>query len=204
MKYGESREKRTHLRTCGQAGLHTKDARGEPRHVGGEGCQRAAVLMRGLYSPLAVANEFIRRAGNVGVDHMKLQKLVYYAHGLSLSRGETLVNEQPQVWKLGPVFNSLYFELKYHGGDLITVPERESTYGRAPAIDRSDSESSEYVDRVWGKFAKYTAMQLSNRTHKPGTPWFITAQRHGWRVPRDAEIERATMADYFSKYGLDG
>ena len=161
-------------------------------------------MMTAPYSPLAVANEFIRRAERGSVDHMKLQKLVYYAHGIGLVRHITLVNEQPQVWKLGPVFPSLYFELKYHGSDPINTPEAESVSGRPPRVDENDGDSHQIIEDVWQRFCKYTAVQLSNLTHKAGTPWFTTAARCNWRVPRDTEISRETMGRYFSLHGLNG
>ena len=161
-------------------------------------------VMPGTYSPLAVANEFIRLAGDKGIDHMKLQKLVYYAHGLSLARGRRLVNEQPQVWKLGPVFKSLYFQLKYYGGRLISSPERDGMFGQAPTLDKSDTFAKGIVEEVWRKLRGFTAMQLSDRTHRAGTPWYVTALRHGWRVPTDTEIDGETMRQHFVQNGLNG
>jgi uncharacterized phage-associated protein len=67
------------------------------------------------YSPLALANEFIVRfKPGEGIEHMKLQKLVYCANGwwLVFNPNQPLVNKAPEVWKFGPVFPSLYHVMK--------------------------------------------------------------------------------------------
>lgn len=52
-------------------------------------------------------------AGRLGaVATMKLQKLVFYAHALSLvERGVPLVCERVEFWDAGPVFPALYWAL---------------------------------------------------------------------------------------------
>ncbi|QIE54163.1 hypothetical protein G5B40_01095 [Pikeienuella piscinae] len=70
--------------------------------------------MANAYSPLAVANEFIALGIAEGkpIEHMKAQKLVHFAHGFSLARDTPILNECPQVWKFGPVFSTLYQDLR--------------------------------------------------------------------------------------------
>lgn len=148
------------------------------------------------YSPLAVANEFIRLAGG-GLTHMRLQKLVYYAQGIALAKGFSLTNEQPQVWKYGPVFNGLYYELKYHASDAINAPEAENTFGPAPFVDHNDQKSLDVIKSVWSEYGRYTAAQLSDLTHKPGTPWHILVTRYAGRVPYETDIDKETMRSYF-------
>jgi uncharacterized phage-associated protein len=51
-----------------------------------------------------------------GAEHMKLQKLVYYAYGWwLLYHSEPIMTEPPEVWRHGPVFSSMYHALKHHG-----------------------------------------------------------------------------------------
>jgi hypothetical protein len=65
------------------------------------------------YRPLALANEFIVMSASRGAEHMKLQKLVYFAYGWWLTgHSDRITTEPPQVWKFGPVFESLYHELR--------------------------------------------------------------------------------------------
>lgn len=155
--------------------------------------------MARVYPPIAVANEFIDLSPR-GLDHMKVQKLVYYAQGYALALGFELTNEQPQVWKLGPVFKSLYFELKYHGEDPITSPEEDEILGKPLIIRRSDIEAHDIVDQVWRKFKRYTALQLSDLTHRKGTPWREVVEKYHRLVPRDTFIAKEKMASYFKTH----
>lgn len=78
------------------------------------------------YRPMAFGNEFIVRAYATGIDHMKLQKLTYVAYGWWLAYQDIpVLNEQPQVWKLGPVFNSMYFALNHFGSRLISTCQND-------------------------------------------------------------------------------
>lgn len=135
---------------------------------------------------------------------MKLQKLTYFAHGLSLAENQPLVNELPEVWKFGPVYRSLYIQLKYHGGTPINTVEAEIINGIAPRVDDEDFISCGFIERVWEKFSRYTAVQLSDLTHQNGTPWFVTARNYQWMVPRGTDIPQETMRQYFQAHGLNG
>ena len=54
------------------------------------------------------------------VSPMKLQKLVYFAHGWHLAiHNRPLVNEQVEAWKFGPVFSDLYHQIKSFGNEKI-------------------------------------------------------------------------------------
>ena len=106
------------------------------------------------YSPLAVANEFIKLSKtNGGLSHIKVQKLCYYAQEMALGKNlETpLINEQPQVWQYGPVFKSLYQELKYHGPDQIKEPEAEGYFGEVQFINPKDKRSKDIIEKTWEK-----------------------------------------------------
>jgi hypothetical protein len=82
-------------------------------------------------SVLEVANEILRIAWAQGrtVSNMKLQKLVYIAHGWSLAiLGKPLFYEPIYAWTYGPVVPRLYNALiKYGAGEvteLIPIPGR--------------------------------------------------------------------------------
>ena len=110
----------------------------------------------------------------------------------------------PEVWKFGPVFPSLYYELKYHGGNSISTPEKDNLVGPAPMIDRTDMGTRSLIQQVWDKFHHTTAMQLSTKTHRTGTPWHNIAEQSEWRVPRHTEIKPEALRAYFSTHGLNG
>ena len=62
------------------------------------------------YSAKAVANYFLARAKESGetLSPMKLQKLIYFAHGWHLAVFDApLLDEEVQAWDYGPASNRL-------------------------------------------------------------------------------------------------
>ena len=151
------------------------------------------------YSPLAIANEFIRNASadGKGLEHMKLQKLVHFALGYALKDGYELVNENPQVWRYGPVFPSLYQDLKYHGSEPIKKLEPENYFGSVPEVEDTDKRTKELVAKVWKKYKNYTSFQLSDMTHRPGTPWYDLVVEHKGRVPMGLDIPTEAIKKHY-------
>jgi uncharacterized phage-associated protein len=159
------------------------------------------------YKPLAVANEFIVMAGHGGVSHMKLQKLVYCSYGWWLAyHDEPFIIEQPQVWRHGPVFKSLYFVLNQFGWRDITVAQDDNFTAPTPRVDDDDTEVRDMLRWVWGRYGMQSAESLSDLTHKPGSPWYETAAEFGFRVPKNTPIPvdriRAHYRGLVHEYGL--
>ena len=123
------------------------------------------------YSPKKIADYFLMKgAEDVNMTPMKLIKLVYIAHGWSLGLyDKTLINEQPQAWKFGPVIPSLYDEFKEFGNKKIDKQVTENP------IDNQDL--TKFLDKVWEVYGKYTGVQLSAKTHEPNTPWSKTWEK---------------------------
>ena len=74
------------------------------------------------FSAAAVANEFLRlaRRDEQTITPLKMQKLVYFAHGWHLALfGTPLIEEPVQAWQFGPVISSLYQEFKKFGSRAI-------------------------------------------------------------------------------------
>ena len=74
------------------------------------------------YPTKAVANYFIdlANAKKIQITPMKLQKLIYFAHGWHLAIiGEPLIDECVQAWSYGPVIDSIYHEFKEYGSGPI-------------------------------------------------------------------------------------
>lgn len=68
------------------------------------------------YSAKAIANKFLDIAESEGakIDPMKMQKLVYIAHGWGLGfLGEPLITQDIEAWKYGPIISDLYHEFKH-------------------------------------------------------------------------------------------
>lgn len=162
------------------------------------------------YPTDAVANEFLSLPNATGcISPMKLQKLVYYAHGWHLAlRDKPLVKEKVQAWRYGPVFPTLYAEFRDFGKDPITRLAFEAKVARqegggftvrryAPRLPNDDSWSKELIAKVWSQIGTYTAGQLSTMTHQSGTPWHQVASGFGQDPPRAVAIPNKLIRDYF-------
>ena len=136
---------------------------------------------------VAIANEFLAKAGCDGLTQMQLQKLVYIAHGWCLAlTGEPLTADQPEAWDFGPVYRDLYDHTKYFGSGKINrrlTPADDNavnfflgTRGESPSpyvASLNESERS-IIEHVWGRYGTLTGGRLSAMTHKPNTPWSQT------------------------------
>lgn len=152
------------------------------------------------YRPTAFANEFILLAAPSGVEHMKLQKLVYYAYGWWLQyHTESIISEAPQVWRYGPVFQSMYHALKHHGRAPIMALQNDTPFGDAPRVDETDEDAHQLVRFVWSRYSDFSSLVLSERTHAVGTAWRLVAEQHGWQVPNGTPIPAAAIRQEISR-----
>lgn len=152
------------------------------------------------YAPLAIANTFLAEHGaeRDGISHMKLQKLVFYAYGWWLAYHDApLTEEAPQVWKFGPVFNSLYSVLAPFGMKPIDSPRRALPFEDAPTVPQDAVEVRQLLEWIWQRYGSRTAGELSDMTHAKGTPWQTEAEAHDYRVPRHHSIPVETTKAYF-------
>ncbi len=156
------------------------------------------------YAPLSLANYFIRASASAGAEHMKLQKLVYCAHGWSLvdmqsSKATSIVNERPQVWQYGPVFPSLYKVLKVFGRNPIVTPQSDNPFADPPLVTPDDAQTIKLLNWVWERYGGLTSFQLSEMTHKPDTAWFRTAQQYDFKVPQGLNIPDELVGREFKR-----
>lgn len=124
------------------------------------------------YSLVTVANYFIDRAEQEGVNDltpMKLLKLVYIANGWSLGiRGTPLFNEEVEAWMYGPVVRPLYHKVKNYRNNPIT--------SKLPTLSTENptGDDEELLDAVWENYKDYDGLKLSAMTHQPNSPWSET------------------------------
>lgn len=142
-----------------------------------------------------VANDFLQwdfQNGQASITPMKMQKLVYLAHGWHLAINDTpLIGEKFAVWPYGPVEESLYHIFKQYRDDPIT-DYAKSWVGdarKAFVILDFNAHFREIFDLVISKYAHFTALQLSALTHQEGTPWSIS-RANGWTEIPDDLIKR--------------
>lgn len=160
------------------------------------------------HRPLAVANDFIRQFGGSGsISHLKLQKLTYFAQGWWLAlKGTELVIERPEVWRYGPVFQSIYHAFSGAGDASITHLEGANPFGdgEPPSLQAIAFESERrMVEWVWQQYGNLSGPQLSDLTHASGTPWREIAEKRNFRVPMNTPIPEEADWKYFAKLAED-
>ncbi len=143
------------------------------------------------YSAKNVANYFLKTYGRKhDISSLKLQKLVYLAHGwhLALHDKALVADENAEAWQYGPVFPSLYHEFSEFGRGPITRLandyEVDPRSGKvklavAPDIPKHDTPVRRLLDRVWDVYGKMSPWQLSAMTHQPDSPWDKTRRQSG-------------------------
>jgi uncharacterized phage-associated protein len=166
------------------------------------------------YNAKAIANFFLdlARVHGQSLTPMKLQKLIYYANGWhSAIKGEPLIDEQVEAWPYGPVIPSIYRVFREYGNQPITSPAMdfeifdspdpgEDFRYCAPSLEGNTQQvdfARALLNRVWEIYGGYSAVQLSNMTHAPGTPWRQVHDRYRGRIPRGTDIPWEAIRDFF-------
>lgn len=159
------------------------------------------------HSAIKVANTFLElaRDSEAQLDQMKLQRLVYYAHGWYLAiKGEPLIREGVQAWKFGPIVAPLRQRLKKYGSEPITdlanaIEVVDGKIKRTTPTLCDGSDEHAIVSRVWDMYGHYTAIQLSNAAHEEGTPWEIVESKWPGRPSRGVEIPDDLIEVHFKQ-----
>lgn len=142
-----------------------------------------------------VANYFIRKGRDNGdpVTLMKLQKLIYFAHGWFLGfYKKELIPDKIEAWKFGPVIKSLYDTSKIYGIDPIK---------KIIPIDEVGLEDNEIkvLDFTWKTYAHLDGLKLSAITHEKGSPWYISYFEKGGKDMLSFKISNDLIQEYFEK-----
>lgn len=141
------------------------------------------------YSSKAIANEFIRLAQkDGGLTHMQIQKLIYFAHALSLvAYDRPLVKKKFQAWPYGPVDLDVFLVFRGSGKQKIK--------NLIQNIDQPiDSETHELIALVYQKFGKKTGWKLSELTHE-GAPW-----KEAYKPGESNIISNEDIKKYYKAY----
>lgn len=145
------------------------------------------------YSSKAVANFFLSLANSKGedLDQLKLQKLIYFAHGWHLAfRDQPLIPDRIEAWQYGPVVPSLYYELLDWGsapikGAIVEMLSKlnDSTnqvdfFQYVPNLQAYGAENDaglkfteQLLRQIYRYYGHLTGPQLSYLTHEKNGPW---------------------------------
>lgn len=116
-----------------------------------------------------VADEILKIAKRKGrsLTPMQLMKLVYIAHGWSLAiLDRDLFSDRIEAWKYGPVIPALYQATKMFGRDPIPYDLIED---QVPSPLPENVQA--FLEDVFVKYGHLSGINLSNLTHRPGSPW---------------------------------
>lgn len=146
------------------------------------------------YPAKLIAYAFVKRGIDEGrpVTQMKLQKMVFFAHGVHLAAFYTpLVQEDFEAWQFGPVVPSIYQEYKSFGSQPIKTtveyPNSEKVY--------LDENAKAAIDYTWNATKNLSASTLSAWTHMKGSPWYEYYVPNVWSV----QIDNSTIQKYFQQ-----
>ncbi len=139
-----------------------------------------------------IANIFILKAKDDGkpMTQMHLQKLVYISHGWNLAiYGRPLTTDRIEAWQYGPVYPDLREALSRYGRDNVRSEIKNADYGAGVFYDNYNEpcraelpeEEAVLIDEIYRLYSDFEAFQLSDLTHKSGTPWHDTYVEGGIR-----------------------
>lgn len=171
------------------------------------------INMKSKYSALEIATWFIYKTNAEkkenqssndqyevyeGLTHLKLQKLLYYAQGISLAKtGNELFNDNIEAWEHGPVVKKVYNVFTTKGRNEITIEDAPCDVEIIRKIEL-DSNARNILNLTYDNFAIYTAWQLRNMTHQSGTPW-----RKTYMPSTNKKIPNELIKEYFIKEILE-
>ena len=158
------------------------------------------------YPSKAIANAMLKIAAEHGapVTPLKLQKLVYIAHGWSLGlTDQPLVEDElPEAWQYGPVFPSLYQEFKDFGKAAITRSASSLDFSDnggfdlvEPKVREDDVNTWNLLRKIWDVYGKFGGVGLSDLTHREGTPWQQVYSRSGGI--KNADIPNSVISAHY-------
>lgn len=109
---------------------------------------------------------------NKPVTQMKLQKMVYFAHGYHLAKfNEPLVDEIFEAWKYGPVVPAIYQTYKLYGSRDINDTFLVELFDGNMDLSKIDTKGWEAISYTWDVTKDLSALNLSIWSHKNGSPW---------------------------------
>jgi uncharacterized phage-associated protein len=158
-----------------------------------------------MYDERAVANYLLDEAEklNVGLTHLALQKLLFFAQAWHLARYDTpLVRGQFQAWQFGPVLRSVYDSFRTCGKRPIKIRATRLDLATGHLVvcnDDFDTRTSELLLAILAAGAHLPAWYLSELTHKKGSPWDSVWSEAQKAVNVGMKIPNALIRTYFLK-----
>lgn len=142
-----------------------------------------------------VANFFINKSNKdgIGLTHLKLQKLCYYAQVWSLVWNEKpLFKEDFEAWVHGPVCPELFQVYRDFGSGPINI----ETYFSEEIFDCGQLET---LEQVWNDYGCYSGDVLRSMTHQE-EPWIHARNGIDEWERCNTLITKKSITDYYSRF----
>lgn len=158
--------------------------------------------------PRAVANLILDRSvhHDVEIRHLKLQKLLYFAHGAFLIRTQMpLVAGFFEAWQHGPVHPAVYKAFRNAGAGLINFRadhEDVMTGQRHPIPEIKDPAITIHIDSILSGIGKMSDFDLVKLSHVPRGPWSVVVEEMLGGVALGARIDNTVLAERFAQHKL--
>jgi len=150
-----------------------------------------------VYSPLTIANEFIQRSLPVGLEHLKIQKLVFSFYGWWLAfDDDPILYEAPVAGPYGPYFPELLAVLRDKGRRPLTGPVQTPGSTETPPLEEEDVEIIRLVDWIWKLYGACSAEVMAGLLHRKGAPWHSYLVSGGDEVI-ETEIPHGRIKEYY-------
>lgn len=112
---------------------------------------------------------------NIFINITKIQKLLYIAYGIYLRvYKQRLTDEHPKAWPYGPVFPKT--RKKLLSLNLVDIRTKDCTDEA-----QKDEQLNKVVDFTLNKFGIWNAGQLTEWSHREGSPWYYSSQTNGFK-----------------------
>jgi uncharacterized phage-associated protein len=128
----------------------------------------------------------------IDINMTKIQKFTYIAYGTYLAvTDKRLIDEHPQAWPYGPVFPTTRNKLLKT--DLNSICLNDVCLQEI----HKDKEVNSLIELIFNTFGKWSAVELSEWSHKEGSPWEKTVSTVGFQW--GDRIEDEYIKSYFGK-----
>ena len=109
---------------------------------------------------------------------LQINKLVFFSHGWMLGiHGRSLIKEDVEAWKYGPVIPAIYHTFKRYGSESVKPDEYFSmSDGNLDCVKDAlnkmfDEKDKDIMDQVIDLYGPLSGARMIAITHADGSPW---------------------------------
>ncbi|MCW3085177.1 MAG: hypothetical protein JWP12_2543 [Bacteroidetes bacterium] len=138
------------------------------------------------------------------VEHLKLQKLVYYLEGYHLAYfDKSLIEDNFQAWLHGPVSRKLYDYIKPTGANVygslsLTEPMDEQERMIKSVEAKLNPMQLELINDILSEFSPRSPYDLECLTHEE-LPWIEARRGYAPADRCEVEISKETMRTFYKE-----